>query len=927
VDTKTWERIESLFFDALERPAAERAAFLDDACRGAPELRAEVDAMLAAHGDESGLRLERVLLDSAPAAATAGAAGLRLGPWRLERLLGKGGMGEVWLARRADGAYEMSAAVKLVRPGWSAAQLAPRFRRERALLARLQHPHIAKLLDGGITDAGLPYLVMEYVDGEPVTEWCDARRAGIRERLRLFRTICEAVRVAHANLVIHRDLKPANILVTKDGRPILLDFGISKLLDPEESGEATRDEERALTPEHAAPEQLRGEAVTIATDVWALGVLLYELLARRRPFSLEGRSRLDFERTVQTEDPPPPSAAAPAKELRRALRGDLDRIVMKALRKEPERRYLSAEDFSDDVDRYLAGLPVRAAPDTHAYRLRKFVRRRRVPLAVAGLVAGLAAAFVVTSLRQAREVARERDAAVEARGDSDRAVQMLVDLFGVASPREMPGGDSLRVDDLLRLAEEKLDASTDAPRVRAKLWRTLAAVHFERSRFDRQRVALDHALAAAEEAALTDDVLAIRHERARLVWITEGRAAAEPLLRESLARHEARFGPDAPDVAVAAQDLAGAVEDVAEKRALLERSLAIQRRNLGKGIPGDSVGVASSLNALGAFYWSQGNHRLAQQRFEESLGILETRLPHDHPDVMSVRSNIAACLGAMGSYAEEEKIHRDLLESRRRVFGPDGGPVAATLQLLGVNLVSQRRFAEAADVLRQAATVAERAFGVDHRDAAGWARDLAIAQARAGRVEDARSTILRARAAAVRRNGPLSPEIPELDATLARMDVDEGRPVSMEMLRAAERTVRNGEPPDRFALGCVLAARGLAALRFPENARPGEAEEAYSALLALWSPKSPEEGPAVAQVRCALEIARASSGTPWDRARLEASLRRCESWGQSDPYIVETARGLLAGTLKHPSMGRRAVDELHPSGSADSTSTRAAASP
>jgi serine/threonine-protein kinase len=369
MDTNTWQRIEAVFFGALELEKRERDAFLDAACAADPELRREVEAMLAVHADDSGMRVERVLLRMGDGASAdpPERMGQRVGPWRLERLLGQGGMGEVWLASRADGEFEQLAAVKLVRPGWLAAQLIPRFRRERQLLARLQHPNIATLLDGGLTQGGFPYLAMEFVDGEPVTEWCAARNFSIRDRLVLFGTICEAVRFAHSNLVVHRDLKPQNILVTKSGRPVLLDFGIATLIGPEYGEQfATREGDRVLTPEHAAPEQLRGEPATTATDVWALGVLLYELLSGVRPFTGRDCTPTELERRVLHDDPPPPSAASRGKEAARVLRGDLDRIVMKALQKETSRRYRSAEDFNEDIHRWLHGLPVRATPDSLA---------------------------------------------------------------------------------------------------------------------------------------------------------------------------------------------------------------------------------------------------------------------------------------------------------------------------------------------------------------------------------------------------------------------------------------------------------------------------------------------------------------------------------------------------------------------------------
>jgi len=276
LDSHTWARLEEVFFAALDLPPGERAAFLDEACAGDPALRAEVAAMLAAHEEPAGdgLEIERALLNEGGHPAlrdTAAHEGMRVGPWRLERLLGTGGMGEVWLASRTGGDFDQYAAVKLVRPGWRTTELAARFRHERRLLARLAHPNIAMLLDGGLTAEGTPYLAMEYVDGRPITAWCAGRGLALRERLRLFREVCEAVRFAHANLVVHRDLKPANILVTKEGRPVLLDFGIAKLLDAEDpDASVTRSDDRLLTPEHAAPEQLRGDAATVATDVWAL---------------------------------------------------------------------------------------------------------------------------------------------------------------------------------------------------------------------------------------------------------------------------------------------------------------------------------------------------------------------------------------------------------------------------------------------------------------------------------------------------------------------------------------------------------------------------------------------------------------------------------------------------------------------------------
>lgn len=906
MDPMTWQRIEALFFQALDRAPDERAAFLEAASADAPEIRREVEEMLAAHSDDARLGVEHVLVPDdadrvdrpddqpiSPAAADSAArAGQRVGAWRIERLLGQGGMGEVWYATRADGAYDLPAALKLVRPGFRAAQLIPRFLRERQLLARLQHPNISTLLDGGVTPDGRPYLVMEYVKGEPVTAWCATRRLGVRDRLRLFRTICDAVQFAHSKLVAHRDLKPQNILVTEDGRPILLDFGIAKLLDPELDEGLTRAEERLLTPEHAAPEQIRGEPTTTATDVWALGVLLYELLAGRRPFVSDLTSPARIEDVVQREDPPLPSTRALSREAARASRGDLDRIVMKALRKEPERRYGSAEELGEDVDRWLGGRPVRAVPDSPTYRLRKMVRRHRAPLAVGAVIACLLIGSTVLAVWQARRVAAERDAAVAAREDVDQAVAILVDLFAVANPRIMPGGDSLRVDDLLSLAEENLEASTESPRVQAKLWLTLADIHGVRSRYDEKDAALARALDAATRAGLDDDVLAIEHERARMVLLREGPAAAEPLLRASLARHEARYGPDAPDVASAAQDLATASTDAGEQRALLERALAITERGLARGRQQDSLDLASALNGLGTFYWQHGDWARAVDTFEETHDLLEKILSPDHPHVLTVRSNLAIGLEAIGRFREAESTHRELLAARRRVLGDEAGGVAASLLNVGHCLVHAGRHDEAVPYLDESVALAERVYGPDHATTARSALDLAIALVHTERADEAFAVYDRGEA--VLRSAGVD-EAEHLDLATRRMWLElwADRPVSVDSVRVSVDRMREVESVSPVALAGCLRLLGAAALRFPERSQRGEAEAAFREAIALLDGRVAESHPSTALARCGVEIARAQDGLPVDRAALASALPLCETWGLTDARLMRRGRELL----------------------------------
>src|SRR5262245_27440904 len=351
LDRQVWDRIATIFDRALEAASAERAALLDQLCGSDETIRREVEGMLAAHEHSPGLIVERRVRHSDPSLSSERIDGTlpdgaRVGPYRTVSLIGAGGMGDVYRAERADGAYRQTVALKVLRPGYRTAEMVRRFRIEREALARLTHPGIATILDGGALDDGRPYIVLEFVDGVAITRYCTEQALSLRQRLALFLRVVSTVQFAHGRLVVHRDIKPSNILVHPDGTPRLLDFGIAKLLDVDADaslGVATMPEVRLLTPEYAAPEQLRGEPVSTATDVYSLGVLLFEMLTGAKPFPNTGRSVSALERTVLDTPAPAPSSVVQSRADARRLQGDLDRIVLMALRKEPERRYVSAD--------------------------------------------------------------------------------------------------------------------------------------------------------------------------------------------------------------------------------------------------------------------------------------------------------------------------------------------------------------------------------------------------------------------------------------------------------------------------------------------------------------------------------------------------------------------------------------------------------
>jgi len=396
-DQGAWHRVSQILATALEMPPEERTGFVRQACGSDQALFAEVESLLANHDQAD------TLLENSPAARwlsfdPAAWRGKRIGAYKIVRELGHGGMAVVYLGERDDEQFSKRVAIKMLRPGFYTAEIVQRFRNERQTLAALDHPNIVKLLDGGSTEAGLPYLVMDYVEGVPIDEYCRLHQLSAHARLQLFLSVCAAVGYAHQNRVIHRDLKPGNILITKDGVPRLLDFGIAKLLNPEflQTPLVTRTEWRPMTVEYASPEQVRGEPVTASSDIYSLGILLYELLAGRRPYSTVGKSRLEIERMICEQDPEPPSAALGEPLTRRTLDGDLDTIVMKALRKEAQRRYASVAEFAQDIQNHLSGLPVQARNPTLTYRSGRFLRRHKESFATAlvGLVlVGVAIGF------------------------------------------------------------------------------------------------------------------------------------------------------------------------------------------------------------------------------------------------------------------------------------------------------------------------------------------------------------------------------------------------------------------------------------------------------------------------------------------------------------------------------------------------------
>jgi len=739
LDQQLWDRISTIFHRALDMHGDDRTAVLDQLCGSDDTIRREVEAMLDAHERSGGLRVERRLLTGIIEEASAGTLtpGARVGPYRIDSLVGAGGMGDVYRAERADGAYQQTVALKVLRSGLRTAEMVRRFRIERQALARLVHPGIATILDAGALDDGRPYIVLEYVDGVPVTKYCDDRALSLRDRLSLFLKIVTTVQFAHGRLVVHRDLKPSNIHVQEDGTPRLLDFGIAKLLDTgfdESLGVTTATDLRVLTPDYAAPEQLRGEAPTTATDVYALGVLLFELLTGGKPFRVSGRTVALLERAVLDTPAPAPSSVVKSTTRARKLRGDLDRIVLMALRKEPERRYVSAGQFGEDIERCLTGRPVMARPDSVSYRFSKFIGRNRAAMAAAAAAALLIVGFGVTAALQARRISRERDRAERERATAEGVLRILTDLFEHGNPNTHPGGDTLRVTSLLDDAERRVGTMSGDSVRQAALWRAVGNMRAARGEYARAIDLLTRSHQQRHRLFGPDDIEAARtrHELAQALMWYRGESVARPMLDSSLTELRRLLGESSPDVRRALDDLLMVTFDSVAARRLLDELADLDKTSPAQ----DPIAIAERLNNQAARYLNEGRASEAAALFRASLDILHRQLPPEHDNTRTVQRNLAMALVADGQFAQAESLQRAELavENRRRGSLATRGMAEEALAL---TLAKVGRIDSAAAHERIALAAFQGGMGVENWRIWSAQRNLALLESVSGRLTEA----------------------------------------------------------------------------------------------------------------------------------------------------------------------------------------------
>jgi len=828
-----WQEIDSLFEQALERPPAERSQWLESACSHDPELHRAVRELLeSANAAQSQLGeslsefAEPLLNELRTELDVEDPSGLpqnaMVGPYRVLREIGRGGMGTVYLAERADAQFRKQVALKVVKRGMDTDEVLRRFRYERQILASLEHPHIARLYDGGATDDGRPYLVMEYIEGQPITRYSDEHRLDVDDRLRLFTAVCEAVQFAHRNLVVHRDIKPSNILVTADGCVKLLDFGIAKLLSPNEPAAdlRTRTELRLLTPEYAAPEQLRGEPVTTASDTYALGVVLYQLLTGRRPKRGTGIERpsavIGGSRRAPANDAEQSAIVGVADRrrstphrLRRRLQGDLDTIVLRALAEEPDRRYASAEELLADIRRHLAGMPVAARGDSVAYRAAKFVRRNRVgvlaaSLAILSLIGGLSAA-----LWQAKTASRERDVARLERARAEQVSSFVLSLFEAADPladrREV--NESLSVRDLIDRGAQRLRQDlANQPRLRAQMITTLGRVYINLGMYDSAEALLKEVLEdpSAPEASDKTRALAL----AALAEVHDWRGEygkADSLYQEMAALYESQHWPPDDDFIRALSARAVIVSKLGrneEAAALHERAMQLvyaQKAERGKL-------YVDVLNNVGVHYHGLGQYARAEPLFREALAVERSLVPPDHPRLVPTLNNLASAIHYQGRYDEAAALYKEAIAIARRAYGEDHFFIGKFLENLATLYDDQGAYEEAEPLYREALRIGVATLGANSPTVAMTKRNFALNRHAVGEFAEAVRLLRESVAALEAELGSNHLYTGIATASLGRSVTAAGRPdEGLELLRKGLAVLKKELPAGHWRIHSVQA--------------------------------------------------------------------------------------------------------------------------
>ena len=824
-DNTRWLLIKDLFKRSQQQSGSARDAWLDQHSGDDAGLAREVRKLLSAQQGSHDI-LDRgaagALREMGHGESNADLAGQRIGAYRLLSLLGEGGMGSVYLAEREEADFRQRAALKLVRADFLNDEARARFLRERRILAQLTHPHIAQLHDGGVAANGAPYFTLEYVEGQPITKYCDERTLSIRDRLRLVLQVCAAVAYAHRNLIVHRDLKPSNIFVTTDGEVKLLDFGIAKLLDTEAGEGRTETHARMMTPEYASPEQVLGEPITTATDVYAIGVLLYELLSGRLPYARADAGTISWSKAVVEEAPEPVyralnrattrkestsgDAAAAARgvalpALRRSLRGDLDRIVQRALAKAPEARYATVGALAADLNAYLDGHALSGG--TRTYQMRKFIRRHWLPLSAAALIVAIVLASGVAVVWQARQVTREAENTLQVK-------DFLYGLFTAVDPRTAKGRVVTANELLDRGAERVQHNTTLDPEQRAEIEASLGRIYYQLGVSDKARGLQEGALKVFSSGAGSSLLLAkTQAEYAdTLTNIGDLKGAAniaDEAWQKIQSQPEAKPA-DRANVLHVQAGIALAQRDFVKTKNYSDQELVIAQRMADD----DPRILFHALMTQGAAYWGLRQLSQAETTWREALAVASRNAEPDNLDVANARQNVAAALQEESRYPEAIELEEQALATNRRVLGPDHSATLNAQRDLGLANFRMGRYAQARTLLEQTVAAQRIALGADHPAIAGTEINLGIVLLDSGDVDAAERVLTDAVAIFEKKYGRDYQGVRLALGDLASVHIAQGKldPAQTELLEVLDREKKAGTPDmgdfiDHYRLGDV----------------------------------------------------------------------------------------------------------------------------
>lgn len=961
-----WGKVKMLFAQALEQPTDGRDAWLVKTCAGDDALLTELRSLLTARAETDagflsggGARLAAPLLADQTEEEAEPRAGDSIGPYRLLRLLGQGGMGRVFLVERADGQFQQQAALKLIRTEFATRESRERFLRERDILARLTHPNIAQLHDGGVATDGSPYFTLEYIAGEPVTRWCDEHCLDIRARLWLMLKVCDAVQYAHRNLVVHRDLKPSNILVTADGEPKLLDFGIAKPLDLGDQPGLTGTQSRPMTREYAAPEQVLGEPITTATDVYALGVLLYELLCGHLPYARAVRGETSWPKAIVEESPESlgralnrntgkdqsaADATAQARgtqlpALRRSLSGDLDRIVRRALEKAPEARYASVTALAADLRAWLEG---RALPGgSRRYRLWKFIRRNRMAVGFSSLLLGVVIASLIMIALQERRVAVEAQAKLHEQQATAAVKDFVLDLFNNADPNKNKGKEA-SARDLLDRGVKRLDHfSADRPDIRAELEVTLGMINFQLGRYREAAQLHQHALGVLRDLGSNPVLMTTAERDLATELATLGELdRAQQLADAAAQRLRTMDKPPLNDMMMSLRTASWVAlkrNDTAHALALATEALDLAHRP-----PADDTRLANALNMQANAAWLAHRYDVAESAYREALALdTRTRGADDERSLMD-GENVGVALFNVGRYDEARVFFKQTIDGFKRAYGDAHERTLGAEEGMGVIEYETGDYAAARSRFERILAAFTTNGGNDSPIAIDTRQNLGSVLAESGALEQAEAALVAARDITEKSGGVQSPVFisimnelgylhtlqgkletaeQELRAAIARKQVIKDEDTSIELARLSEVLRLRGD--NEQAVKLAQQARDIAVRLYGERSRPAawthayfgialhaakrdsEAEPELRAALKSFAMIVPPDGMHPFSATTRLVLAQILAPTPAHREEAAALMReslklRTDTFGANNPVTIEAHAALTALAASQP---------------------------